>query len=108
MIQKPNNSFLSGLDFIIVIAVFALGIAFTGILLPTPRTKIDSSNPQIGTPLPYTDTSSDKTLQIRNIKLDATSVTSPEQQVETCDNTSRNQTQLLENYEGELEIPIVK
>jgi hypothetical protein len=83
MIQKPNKNLLPGLDLIILGAVFILGISFAGILLPFARTTTTTEG-QTNTSVPYLDNSSDKTLQIKNIKFNSTAQTPPGES-ETCE-----------------------
>jgi hypothetical protein len=86
MIQKQSENVLSSLDLIILIGVFGLAIAFTGILLPSERTQVSTEN-QTANALPYTDTSSNKSLQIKNIKFNSSSPDTPAQENETCENS---------------------
>lgn len=84
MIQKQNKNLLPGLDFIILIAVFGFAVSFAGLLLPFSKTPI-SKEGQNNTLVPYGDKSSNKSLQIKSVKLNSTSSETPEEESETCE-----------------------
>jgi hypothetical protein len=106
MIQKQNRSLFPGLNLIIIIIVFALGIAFTGILLPSSKSTVNTDE-QANTMIPYVDNSSDKSLQLKNVKFNATTSSLPEE-TETCDDVISSQVQTLTQYKEGPEAPIEK
>lgn len=83
MLQEEDKNILPSLDWIILFAVFILGISFSGLLLPmTKTTTIDDEQ---GSMLPYSDNTSDDSLQIKGVKFNVPSTTVPETEAETCD-----------------------
>jgi hypothetical protein len=99
MSQKSNQNLLSGLDLIILAAVFGLAITFTGILLPFTKTELNTQG-QTNTSIPYADTSSDKSLQLKNVKFNSSSPSVPSSQVETCENLNIQNQVNIENQHG--------
>jgi len=89
VIQKQNKNLLPSLDYIILIAVFILAISFAGLLLPFSKTPILEEN-QENTLFPYSDKTSDESLQLKSVKLNSKSPEIPEEESETCeDKTSK-------------------
>lgn len=87
MLQKPSRNLLPGIDYIILTAVFILGVSFTGILLPMNKTALNTEGEQ-STLIPYTDITSDRSLQLRNVKFNTTSPNPPEEESETCESAT--------------------
>jgi hypothetical protein len=89
MAQKQDKSFLPSLDLIILIGVFILAIAFTGVLLPFHKTTVPEN--QTNTSIPFTDNSNAKTLQLKDVKFNSSIPDTPTQQGETCEETQINE-----------------
>ncbi len=103
MLQKEDKNLLPGLDWIILIIVFILGVSFSGLLLPMSKTSnIDS---QEATMLPYLDDSSNESLQFKNVKFNLPPTTKPSTKRETCEDTNQNlETLSKEELENQNEI----